>query len=57
MKKEYDALDNFFCNSPFIGKVMKRVYVYFKKHTVITDAMHVSLGLGIGLLIAGSVWF
>jgi len=36
---------------------MRRMYAYFKKHTAITDAMHVSLGLGIGLLIAGSVWF
>jgi len=35
MKEEYDALDNFSCNSLFIGKVMKKVYAYFKKHTAI----------------------
>ena len=50
--KDYDVLDTFFCNNLSIGKVMRRMYAYFKKHTAITDAMHVSLGLGIGLLFA-----
>jgi len=55
MKEDYDTLDRFFCAAPLLGKILKRVYAYFKKHTAITDAMHVSLGLGVGLLIAG--WF
>ena len=57
MKEEYDTLDKFICSGKLIGKVMRRVYAYFKKHTAITDAMHVSLGLGLGLLMAGSAWF
>jgi len=54
--KDYDYWDRFFCNNPLIGKVMRRMYAYFKRHTAITDAMHVSLGLGLGLLVAGSAW-
>jgi hypothetical protein len=44
-----DTIDTFFCNLPVLGKVFTRMYSYFKKHTGITDAMHVSLGLGFGL--------
>ena len=55
--KDYDTLDSFFCNNLLIGKVMRRMYAYFKKHTAITDAIHVSLGLGVGLLVAGFPWF
>ena len=39
---------------PFIGSVIKRLYSYFKKNTAFTDFIHIALGLGIGLIIAGN---
>lgn len=44
---------------PFIGGIIKRLYSYFKKNIFFTDLIHISLGLGIGLIIAGNkflVW-
>jgi len=47
-------LDDQLCRLPFIGNTIKRLYSYFKKNIAITDFIHISLGLGIGFLIAGS---
>jgi len=42
---------------PFIGPIIKRLYSYFKKNTAFTDLIHILLGLGIGLIIAGNKFF
>jgi len=36
---------------PVIGEAMRRLYSYFKKHTLFTDLIHISLGVGIGFVI------
>lgn len=46
-------LDELLYRLPLLGPVIKRLYSYFRKHTAFTDLIHVSLGLGVGLLIAG----
>ncbi len=51
MSNNYDILDRFFCESQLSGRLFKRLYACFKRHTAITDAIHISLGLGIGLII------
>ncbi len=57
MSNNYDTLDRFFCESQFGGRLFKRLYAYFKRHTAITDAIHVSFGVGIGLIIGSPKWF
>ena len=51
------GLDERLYQLPLIGKILKRLYSYFKKHIAFTDFIHISLGLGIGLLIAGNQFF
>ena len=46
-------LDEQLYRLPLVGWIIKRLYSYFKKNTAITDFMHVAVGLGVGLLIAG----
>jgi hypothetical protein len=46
-------IDKFFCKLPAVGGIMTRIYSYFRKNIAYTDFIHISLGLGIGLLIAG----
>ena len=50
-------LDKQLYSLPFIGPTIKRLYSYFKKNIAFTDFIHVSLGLGIGLIIAGNNFF
>jgi len=50
-------LDRQLYKLPIIGFVIRRLYTYFKKHTAVTDFMHISLGLGIGLLFAREKFF
>jgi len=45
------GLDEQLNQLPIIGSSIKQLFSYFKKHTALTDLMHVSVGLGIGLLI------
>jgi len=49
------GLDQQLCRLPIIGKLIERLYSYFKKHTAFTDLIHILLGLGLGLIIAGGV--
>ena len=50
-------LDKQLYRLPFIGYVIKRLYSYFKKNIAFTDFIHLSLGLGIGLIIADNEFF
>ena len=45
-------IDAFLYNLPVIGIAIKRLYGYFRNHIAITDAIHVALGFGIGILFA-----
>lgn len=47
------TLDERMCTLPLIGWILRRLYVFFKKNTFVTDLMHMALGLGLGLLFAG----
>jgi len=47
------GLDEQLYSLPLIGAVVKRLYSYFRKNLFITDLMHMSLGLGVGFIIAG----
>jgi hypothetical protein len=49
-------IDEQFYKLPFIGGIIRRLYSYFRKHTAITDFIHIALGLGLGLLFAGEKW-
>jgi len=46
-------LDEQLFRLPFIGFIIKRLYNFFRKNIAFTDAIHISIGLGIGLIIAG----
>lgn len=50
-------IDELLYRLPLVGGVIRRMYGYFKTHTAATDAFHVLIGLGIGLIIAGEPWF
>ena len=53
------SIDKQLSRLPCIGPIIKRLYSYFKKNIFFTDLIHISLGLGIGLIIAGNkflVW-
>jgi len=56
-KKKKLNIDQELYTLPAVGWIIKRLYTYFKKHTAYTDVIHVALGLGIGLIIAGKAWF
>jgi len=50
-------LDDRLYHIPLVGSSVKRLYAYFKRNTFITDLMHIGLGLGVGLIIAGGTFF
>lgn len=50
-------LDELLYRLPLIGWIVRRLYSYFKRHTALTDFFHVLVGLGIGLMITGGVFF
>lgn len=50
-------LDELLYRLPLVGRIVKRLYSYFKNHTALTDFFHVLVGLGIGLIIAGGALF
>ena len=50
------GLDKLICGLPVVGTAYKRMYRYFRKHLTYTDGIHISLGLGIGLLIFRENW-
>jgi len=47
------SLDQRLYHLPLIGRITKRLYSYFKEHIAFTDLIHVAVGLGLGLIIAG----
>lgn len=51
MNKFLDNLDAYICRIPFIGWIIKRLYIYFKNHIVFTDFIHILLGSGLALII------
>jgi len=46
-------LDQQLYRLPLIGRNIERLYSYFKEHIAFTDIIHVAVGLGLGLIIAG----
>jgi len=50
------GLDQQLYRLPIIGRLIERLYSYFKEHTLFTDMIHILLGLGLGLIIAGGIW-
>jgi len=48
------GLDERLYNLPIIGSNIKHLYSYFKKNIAYTDIIHVLIGLGLGLIIAGN---
>ena len=46
-------VDNQLYKLPFLGKIIKRLYSYFKKNILFADFIHFLLGLGIGFVIVG----
>jgi len=51
------GLDEQLYRLPIIGSNIKRLYTYFRKNIAYTDQIHVLIGLGIGLIIAGGDLF
>jgi len=51
--KSFMGLDEQLYRLPIIGSNIKRMFSYFKENTAITDLIHVLVGLGLGLIIAG----
>jgi len=49
------SIDEHIYRLPLLGQFMRRLYSYFKKHILFTDLIHISIGLGIGLLIANLI--
>jgi len=45
-------IDEMMYELPIVGIVMRRNYAYFKQNTAIANLMHITFGLGIGLLLA-----
>lgn len=37
---------------PVVGRVIKRLYSYFKAHIFFTDMIHIVTGIGIGFILA-----
>ncbi|OGY30290.1 MAG: hypothetical protein A3J50_03195 [Candidatus Woykebacteria bacterium RIFCSPHIGHO2_02_FULL_43_16b] len=54
----HDKLDALVEDLPLVGTIFRRNYLYFKKHTLITNLIHGSFGLGLGMLIlaADNTW-
>ena len=50
-------LDELLYSLPLIGWTVRRLYSYFKRHTALTDFFHVMVGLGVGFIVAGGVFF
>ena len=44
-------VDDWLCQLPLIGWIVRRMYTYFKKHIAFTDFIHICGGLGLGLII------
>ena len=47
------SIDERFYGLPLIGGGIRRLYGYFRRHIAFTDFIHVSVGVGIGIMIAG----
>lgn len=47
-------IDNQLYHFPLIGRLIERLYNYFRQHIALTDFFHVMVGLGIGLIIGGN---
>ena len=47
------GLDEQLYRLPIIGSNIKRLYSYFRENIAYTDLIHVLIGLGLGLIIAG----
>jgi len=47
------TIDEKLYTMPIIGKAYERTHSYFRKHITVTDLLHVLMGLGIGLILAG----
>ncbi len=52
-----DKLDKLIEELPVAGIFFQRTYPFFKNHTAITNFTHVTLGIGIGFLIASGAYF
>lgn len=50
-------IDELLYKIPFLGKNIRYLYAYFKRNIAFTDFIHVSIGLGLGLIIARGNWF
>ena len=48
------GLDEQLNELPLIGSNIRRLYSYFKENIAFTDIIHVLIGLGFGLIIAGN---
>lgn len=42
---------------PGIGRLVRRLYAYFRQHVFFTDMVHIASGLGIGFLLVGGKYF
>ena len=42
---------------PLIGSHIRRMFSYFSQHIFFTDMVHISAGIGIGLLLVGGRLF
>jgi hypothetical protein len=47
-------LDELLYRLPLIGWIFHRIHSYFRRNIVITDMLHISLGLGIGLILSSN---
>ena len=50
---EYKNIDYALYQLPIIGRIFERMHRYFRKHMTITDLVHVLVGFGFGLIVAG----
>lgn len=53
-----DSLDKGLESLPLVGVIFRRNYGYFRNHTALTNLIHFSFGLGLGVLLydAASLW-
>ena len=47
------GMDERLSRLPVVGFVVRRLYAYFRGHIFFADAVHLMLGVGLGVLIAG----
>lgn len=52
-----NSIDEVMYRLPVVGIVMERNYSYFKQNTAITNLIHVTFGLGLGLALANENLF